>query len=365
MSLKRTPLYNVHARAGAKIVPFAGYEMPIQYSGIVEEHRTVRQSVGVFDVSHMGEVEVRGKDALAFVQKITVNDASRLVPGRVQYSAMCYPEGGIVDDLLVYNMGDSYMLVINASNIAKDVEWMTSHLSGDVTLKDRSDEIALIAVQGPRSLETLAKLTAVDLASLPYYHCVRGSLAGAEMVISRTGYTGELGFELYFPADAALAEKIWDLLMESGKPFGIRPVGLAARDTLRLEMGFCLYGNDIDQSTHPLEAGLGWITKLDKGEFNGRPALLRAKEKGLTRKLVGFAMQDKAFPRHGYAIHAGGRPTGTVTSGTFSPILDRGIGMGYVGIEHAKAGSMLEIIIRDRAVPASVVPTPFVKKSAP
>ena len=365
MSLKRTPLYAAHARAGAKIVPFAGYEMPIQYSGIVEEHRTVRQSVGVFDVSHMGEVEVRGKDALAFVQKITVNDASRLVPGRVQYSAMCYPEGGIVDDLLVYNMGDTYMLVINASNIAKDVDWMTSHLSGDVTLKNRSDEIALIAIQGPRSLETLAKLTAVDLASLPYYHCVRGSLAGAEMVISRTGYTGELGFELYFPADVALAEKIWDLLMESGKPFGIRPVGLAARDTLRLEMGFCLYGNDIDQSTHPLEAGLGWITKLDKGEFNGRAALLAAKEKGLTRKLVGFAMQDKAFPRHGYAIHAGGTPTGTVTSGTFSPILDRGIGMGYVGIEHAKTGSMLEIIIRDRAVPASVVPIPFVKKSAP
>lgn len=365
MSLKRTPLYNVHARLGAKIVPFAGFEMPIQYSGTVEEHRTVRQSVGIFDVSHMGEVEIRGKDALAFVQEITVNDASRLAPGRVQYSAMCYPEGGIVDDLLVYNMGDFYMLVINASNITKDVDWMRSHLSGDVTLTNHSDEITLIAVQGPRSLETLAKLTSVDLASLPYYHFVRGSLAGAEMVISRTGYTGELGFELYLPADVALAEKIWELLMESGKTFGIRPVGLAARDTLRLEMGFCLYGNDIDQSTHPLEAGLGWITKLDKGEFNGRAALLQAKERGLTRKLVGFAMQDKAFPRHGYAIHAGGMPTGTVTSGTFSPILDRGIGMGYVGIEHAKVGSMLEIIIRDRAVPASVVPMPFVKKSAP
>lgn len=365
MSLKRTPLYDVHLRSGAKIVPFAGFEMPIQYSGIVEEHKTVRERVGVFDVSHMGEVEVRGRDALAFVQKITVNDASRLAPGRVQYSAMCTPDGGIVDDLLVYNLGEHFMLVINASNIDKDLAWMRSNLSGEVTLTNRSDEIALIAVQGPRSLETLSKLTSVDLASLPYYHCVRGTLGGAEMVISRTGYTGELGYELYFPADAPLAAKIWEMLLEAGKPFGIRPVGLAARDTLRLEMGFCLYGNDIDQTTHPLEAGLGWITKLDKGDFNGRAALLEAKAKGLTRKLVGFAMQDKAFPRHGYAIHAGGAPTGKVTSGMFSPILDRGIGMGYVAIEHAKPGSMLEIIIRDRAVPASVVAIPFLKKSAP
>jgi glycine cleavage system T protein (aminomethyltransferase) len=364
MSLKQTPFHEMHVRAGAKIVEFAGFDMPVQYSGIVDEHRKVRDGVGLFDVSHMGEVEVWGKDALAFVQKITINDASKLAPGRVQYSAMCYDDGGIVDDLLVYHLGDHFMLVINASNIDKDLAWMQRHVGGDMVLKNRSDDIALLAIQGPRSLDTLKKLTSTDLASLPYYHAVRGRVAGAEMTISRTGYTGELGFEIYFPADHALAEKIWHLVMEAGKEFGIAPVGLGARDTLRLEMGFCLYGNDIDQTTNPLEAGLGWITKIDKGDFNGRDALRAAAQKGLTRKLIGFAVQEKAFPRHGYPIHAAGSPTGKVTSGTFSPILDRGIGMGYVGVDHAKTGSSIDIIIRDRPVPATVVSLPFIKKSA-
>jgi aminomethyltransferase len=365
MSLKQTPFHELHVRSGAKIVEFAGFEMPVQYSGIVDEHKKVRESVGVFDVSHMGEVEVWGRDALAFVQKITVNDASKLAPGRVQYSAMCYDDGGIVDDLLVYHLGDHFMLVINASNIDKDLAWMQRYVGGDTVLKNRSDDIALLAIQGPRSLETLRKLTTSDLASLPYYHAVRGRLADAEMTISRTGYTGELGFEIYFPADRALAEKVWHLVMDAGKEFGIAPIGLGARDTLRLEMGFCLYGNDIDQTTNPLEAGLGWITKIDKGDFNGRAALQAARQKGLTRKLVGFAAQEKAFPRHGYPIHASGSPSGTVTSGMFSPILNRGIGMGYVGVDHAKTGSPLEIIIRDRPVPATVVSIPFIKKSAP
>jgi aminomethyltransferase len=364
MNLKRTPFYENHLRSGAKIVEFAGFEMPVQYSGIVEEHKKVRESVGVFDVSHMGEVEVWGNDALAFVQKITVNDASKLTAGRVQYSAMCYEEGGIVDDLLVYHMGDHFMLVINASNIDKDFAWMQRHASGNVKLNNRSDEVALLAVQGPRSLDTLRKLTAADLSSLAYYHFVRGSVAGADMIISRTGYTGELGFEIYFPADLTLADRVWNNVMEAGKEFGIAPIGLGARDTLRLEMGFCLYGNDIDQTTNPLEAGLGWITRIDKGNFNGHDAIAAVKQRGLTRKLVGFAMQDKAFPRHGYPIHAAGAPAGNVTSGMFSPILSRGIGMGYVPIEHAKTGSPIDIIIRNRPVPATVVSLPFIKKSA-
>lgn len=362
--MKQTAFTPIHERLGAKIVDFAGYAMPVQYSGIVEEHRRVREAVGLFDVSHMGEVEIRGKDALAFLQTITVNDVSRLSEGRVQYSAMCYASGGIVDDLLVYHLGDHYMLVINASNTAKDIAWMRENLAGDVVLTDRTDATSLLAVQGPRALETLQKLTRVRLESIPYYHSTRGDIADMEMLISRTGYTGERGFELYFPSDPAAGERVWQAIMDAGKGAGIFPIGLGARDTLRLEMGFCLYGNDIDQTTHPLEAGLGWITRLEKPGFNGKDALVKAKQDGLRRKLVGFTMDDRAFPRHGYVIQAAGAPTGTVTSGTFSPILGKGIGMGYVGVAHAKPGTHIDIMIRDHAVPATVTALPFVKNSA-
>ena len=363
MNLKRTAFYDTHVALGAKIVEFGGYEMPVQYSGIIEEHKRVRESVGLFDVSHMGEVYVTGKDALAFVQKITVNDASKLSKGRVQYSAMCYPDGGIVDDLLVYYLADErFMLVINASNIQKDFEWMQKNVSGDVKLENRSDAISLLAIQGPNSLATLQKLTAVDLSAIPYYHFTEGKLAGVEMIISRTGYTGELGFEIYFPSDIATGKKVWDAIMEAGKEFNIGPAGLGARDTLRLEMGFCLYGNDIDQTTHPLEAGLGWITKLDKGEFNGKNVIANAKAEGLKRRLVGFALAEKAFPRHGYAIHSNGEKIGDVTSGTFSPILDKGIGMGYVSLKFSKAGTNVNIMIRNREIPATVTGLPFIKK---
>jgi aminomethyltransferase len=360
--MKRTAFYDIHRNHGAKIVEFAGFEMPVQYSGIIEEHRRVRESVGVFDVSHMGEFEIRGKNALAFVQKVTINDASKLTDGRVQYSAMCYDDGGIVDDLLVYHRGDHYMFVVNAANISKDFSWLQQHVAGDVRLIDRSDELSLLAVQGPDSLATLKKLTAVDLAGIPYYHFLRGTLAGIEMVISRTGYTGELGFELYVPADRHTGEALWAAVMKAGEEFGIGPVGLGARDTLRLEMGFCLYGHDIDQTTNPLEAGLGWITKVDKGEFLGRSAIMKVKSDGLRRKLVGFTLNDKAFPRQGYAIRAGGRKIGAVTSGTFSPSLDQGIGMGYVEIAAAKPGTDISVVIRDREIPAKVVQLPFLKK---
>ncbi len=369
MTLKRTAFYEIHKSLGAKIVEFAGFEMPIQYAGIIEEHKRVRETVGVFDVSHMGEIEVHGKDALAFVQKITVNDASKLAEGRVQYSAMCYNDGGIVDDLLVYNMGKHFLLVVNASNIEKDFQWMKKNILGDlpdgqagVKLKNRSDEISLLAVQGPKSLETLQKLTKVNLSEIQYYHFVEGELAGVKMIISRTGYTGELGFELYFPSDVSTGKKVWDAVFDAGKEFTIAPIGLGARDTLRLEMGFCLYGNDIDQTTHPLEAGLGWITKMDKGEFNGKQVMAKAKSDGMKRKLVGFAVNDKAFPRHGYAIHSNGGKIGDVTSGTFSPILDKGIGMGYVPSAFAKAGTSLNVMIRNKEVGATVTALPFIKK---
>ena len=362
LDLKRTAFFDIHSRLGAKIVEFGGYEMPVQYAGIIEEHKRVRGSVGMFDVSHMGEVEVWGRDAMSFVQNITVNDVTKLQEGSVQYSAMCYENGGIVDDLLVYHMGDHYMLVINAANTGKDLDWLHTYIGGDVKLKNRTDDISLLAVQGPKSLATLRKLTQADLSSIEYYHFVRHKLAGVDMIISRTGYTGELGFELYFPADVMTGEKVWNAIMEAGSEFNIGPIGLGARDTLRLEMGFCLYGHDIDQTTHPLEAGLGWITKLDKGDFVGAAAIKAAKQQGLKRKLVGFMLNDKAFPRQGYPIHSNGSEVGTVTSGMFSPILDKSVGLGYVGIEHAKSGTPISVMIRSKEVPATVTPIPFIPK---
>lgn len=361
--MKRTPFYEIHKSLGAKLVEFGGFEMPVQYTGIIEEHLAVRNAVGVFDVSHMGEFEVRGKDALPYLQKVTINDVSKLNDGKAQYSAMCYEDGGIVDDMLVYHLEDRYLLVVNASNIPKDLEWLKSHLAGDVQLTDVSDKTALLAVQGPKSLATLQKLTEVDLSTVQYYHFTRGKVAGFPMIISRTGYTGEIGFEIYFDADVPTCEKVWRALFDAGKEFGIAPVGLGARDTLRLEMGFCLYGNDIDQNTNPLEAGLGWITKIDKGEFIGKEALVKTKKAGLKRRLVGFTLPDKTLARHGYSVTQNGSTVGQVTSGTFSPSLHRGIAMGYVAKEFVSPGTTVHVQIRGKDVPATVVKTPFLQKS--
>jgi aminomethyltransferase len=361
--MKKTPFTEIHRSLGAKLVEFAGFEMPVQYSGIIDEHLAVRKRVGVFDVTHMGEFVVRGTDAVKFLQKMTINDISHLFEGRVQYSAMCYDDGGIVDDLLVYHCGDHYMLVVNASNAKKDFEWLKSHLEGDVELIDRSDEFSLLAVQGPQSLATLNKITDAPLSAMKYYHFTRGRLAGEEMLISRTGYTGELGFELYFRWDDTVAKKVWDAITDAGKEFGIAPIGLGARDTLRLEMGYCLYGNDIDQTTHPLEAGLGWITKLDKGDFLGKSAMVKAKAEGLRRKLVGFTLSEKAVARHGYPLTVKGIEIGHVTSGTFSPTLERAIGLGYVSLGNGNIGNIIHVGIRGKDVPATVVNIPFVSKS--
>lgn len=359
--MKRTPFYEIHVELNAKIAPFAGFEMPIQYEGIIAEHKRVRESVGVFDVSHMGELKVSGEDALKFLQKVTVNDVSKLAPGRAQYSAMCYENGGIVDDLLVYNLGDYYMVVVNASNIEKDFEWIKSHIEGDVKVENISDEVALLAVQGPKSLLTLQKLTDIDLSQIKYYHFVKGKLADVEMIISRTGYTGELGFELYFEAKPELCRKIWNAIMEAGKEFNIAPVGLGARDTLRTEMGYMLYGNDIDETTNPLEAGLDWIVKFDKGDFIGKESLLKIKSEGLKRKLIGFVLEGRIPPRHGQEIFKNGGKIGYVTSGTFSPILERGIGLGYVEIKFAKPGEKITVIGYGKNLEATTVNPPFVE----
>jgi len=364
LTMKRTAFHRVHTALGAKMVEFAGFEMPLQYTSILEEHRCVRTNVGLFDISHMGEIEVWGRDAGAFVQKMTVNDVTKLKPGKVQYSVMCYDDGGIVDDLLVYHLGDHFMLVVNAANREKDLAWLQRHTMGDVKLVDRSDEISLLAVQGPRSIETLHQLTDIRLGDIPYYTYVEGKLAGVDMIVSRTGYTGELGFELYFDSDVSSSEHVWDAIMTAGKPFGIRPIGLGARDTLRLEMGFRLYGNDIDHTTNPLEAGLGWITKLDKGDFVGRDALLDIKRRGIGRKLVGFVIEEqKAFPRHGFEIRINGSTVGMVTSGTVSPILERAIGMGYVASPHCdEVGKTIQIVLRTRQAAATITKMPFIRK---
>ncbi|MBI5214945.1 MAG: glycine cleavage system aminomethyltransferase GcvT [Ignavibacteriae bacterium] len=362
--MKQTAFTQIHRQLGAKLIEFGGFEMPVHYTGIIEEHKAVRSSVGVFDVSHMGEIFITGTDALALVQRLTTNDASKLTHGKVQYSAMCYPDGGIVDDLLVYCLGDSYMLVVNASNLQKDFEWMKSNvgsLQAEVT--NRSDEYSLLAVQGPQSLATVQKLTDAKLNEMPYYTFVHAKVAGVEMLVSRTGYTGELGFELYFDSNQLLGENVWSVLMDAGKEFNIKPIGLGARDTLRLEMGFCLYGNDIDQTTNPLEAGLGWITKLNKGDFIGRDALQTIQQDGLKRKLVGFIIEDeKAFPRHGYELRSTNVSIGAVTSGTLSPVLEKGIGMGYVSPEFSQPDSTIEVVIRNKTINARVTKLPFLKK---
>jgi aminomethyltransferase len=361
--MKKTKLYDLHIKNGAKIVEFAGYQMPIQYSSIIAEHKAVRSSVGVFDVSHMGEVFISGDKALEFVQEITVNDASKLNDGRVQYSAMCYNDGGIVDDLLVYRISkNEFMLVINASNIEKDLNWMKENNKLNVEIDNQSDNYSLLAIQGPDSKKTLQKICDRDL-DLEYYHFFTAKIAGVEMIISRTGYTGELGFEIYFKGDEKTAGEIWDKLFEAGEEFNIKPIGLAARDSLRLEMGFCLYGNDIDKTTNPLEAGLGWITKLKKEIFIGKDALLKIKEAGLKRKLVPISTSEKVFPRHGYELSVNGKKIGTVTSGTVSPILDKAISLGYVDIDYAHEGTTVNFMVRGKEIPANVVTLPFINKA--
>lgn len=368
-SAQRTNFYDIHKTLGAKIIPFAGFDMPVNYSkGILQEHFAVRRSVGIFDVSHMGEVEIHGKNALAFVQKLTINDASKLNAGQAQYSAMCYVEGGIVDDLLVYHRGDHYFLVINASNIVKDLAWMHEVARGmdDVEIRNISDEMNLLAVQGPKSLETMQKLTATPLEPIAYYHFADGILAngtatGVPALFSRTGYTGELGFELYFRGGVDVATSVWSAIMDAGAEFGIEPCGLGARDTLRLEKGYCLYGNDIDQTTNPLEAGLGWITKLAKDDFTGKPAITGAKEQGIKRKLVGFKLQqEKVIPRQGYTLHQDGKQIGTVTSGGVAPMLNIGVGMGYVDAAYSSIGTIIHLAVRGKEFPAEVVKMPFV-----
>ncbi len=358
--MKKTAFNNIHKKFGAKLVDFAGYEMPVQYEGIIAEHKAVRESVGVFDVSHMGEVEVRGKDAFDFVQRITTNDVSKLETGDVQYSAMCLKDGGIVDDLLVYNCGDHYMLVINASNIDKDIKWMQENLSGDVTLKNISDETSLLAVQGKNSLATLQKLTDINLSEIEYYKFVTGKIAGQDAIISHTGYTGEkVCFELYTSSDIKKSEDLWNAIFEAGKEFGIKPAGLGARDTLRLEHAFRLYGNDMDESNNTIEAGLGWITKADKGDFNGKDAVIKAKETQ-EKKLVGFIVEDRSVARHGQEVFSGDKKIGVVTSGSMSPMLNKNIGLAYIDKGFNKTGTPVEIAVRDKKIKATITKTPFI-----
>lgn len=359
---KKTALYDKHVSLGAKMVPFAGFEMPVQYSGVTEEHFAVREKAGVFDVSHMGQFFIEGPNAKKLLQHVTSNNVENLVDGQAQYSCLPNGNGGIVDDLIIYKMNDEkYFVVVNASNIDKDWNHITKFKDiADANLKNASDEMSLLAIQGPKATEALQKLTDVNLSEIPYYHFTVGTVAGVQdVIISNTGYTGSGGFEIYFKNEDA--NKLWDEVLKAGEEFGMIPCGLAARDTLRLEKGFALYGNDIDDTTSPLEAGLGWITKLDKGEFVDSEFLKKQKEEGITRKLVGFEMQEKAIPRHDYpVVDAEGNVIGKVTSGTMSPMKKIGIGMAYVAKPHFKLGSEIFIQIRNKNVPAKVVKMPFV-----
>lgn len=361
-TLKNTALTEKHIALGAKMVPFAGYNMPVSYKGLNEEHLTVRKGVGVFDVSHMGEFILKGDKAFDLIQLVTTNDVAQLYDGRVQYSCLPNGEGGIVDDLLVYRIDEkTYLLVVNASNMEKDWNWISKHNTFGVDMKNISDRTSLLAVQGPKAQAALQKLTDINLAEIPYYHFKKGKFAGLDnILVSNTGYTGAGGFEIYF--DNEVADQVWDAVFKAGEEFGIQPIGLGARDTLRLEMGFCLYGNDIDDTTSPLEAGLGWITKFNK-DFIDKDRMLALKEKGLSRKLVGFEMIDRGIPRHDYEIvDAEGNTIGKVTSGTQSPSLQKGIGMGYVKTEFSKAGSEIFIKVRDKSLKAVVTKIPFLKQ---
>lgn len=360
--MKNTALTQKHISLGAKMVPFAGFNMPVSYSGLNEEHLTVLNAVGVFDVSHMGEFRLKGEHALDLIQYVTSNDASKLTDGKVQYSCLPNETGGIVDDLLVYRYkADEYYLVVNASNIEKDWNWISKHNKWGVEMVNMSDDMSLLAVQGPKAITTLQKLTDVDLSKMEYYTFTIGKMAGIDdVIISNTGYTGAGGFEIYVMNKDA--EKMWNAIFEAGAEFGIKPIGLGARDTLRLEMGFCLYGNDIDDTTSPIEAGLGWITKFTK-DFVNRAYIESHKTNGVSRKLVGFEMIDRGIPRHDYQIaDANGNIIGKVTSGTQSPSLNKAIGMGYVKTEFSKADTEIYIMIRDKAIKAKVSKIPFLPK---
>jgi aminomethyltransferase len=361
-TLKRTPLYDTHVALGAKMVPFAGFEMPVQYpTGITAEHKAVREKAGLFDVSHMGEFIVRGRQAVDFVNSVTTNDVSSLEPGQAQYSTILREDGTIVDDCLVYRSDDRVLMVVNGSNIDKDFAHVSRFVGNfDATLDDISDDVALLALQGPQAQRILQQHTAVDLSRIKYYEFTTGTVAGIEKVyISRTGYTGEDGFELYF--DAEQAPVMWNALTKSGE---VTPTGLGARDSLRLEMGMALYGNDIDDTTTPLDAGLGWLVKLKKGDFVGREALVKQKQQGIQRKLVGFTTSERSFPRRGYPVFVNGAPSGEVRSGTMSPTLGIPIGTAYVPPASAAEGSALEIEIRGKRIPATVVKMPFYKSGS-
>ena len=355
--LRTTPLHAEHLRLGGRIVPFAGYAMPVQYpTGIVAEHRAVRSGAGVFDVSHMGELVVTGPDALRLIQHVLTNDASVLDVGQAQYTALCREDGGVLDDCLVYRLPGSYLVVVNASNLAKDREWIRAHAGAfDAEVEDRSDATALLALQGPRARDLLAPSTDVDLDGIGYYRFARGTVAGRPALIARTGYTGEDGFELYLEnADAA---PVWRSLVEAGAV----PAGLGARDSLRLDVGYALYGNDLDEEHDAIESGLGWVVKLDKGDFIGRDALVRRKEEGVACRLVGFRLSERGIPRPGYEISVGEEVVGSVTSGAHSPSLGCGIGLGYVDGEHAAAGTLVQILIRGKPVAARIERPPFYK----
>jgi aminomethyltransferase len=361
--MKNTPFTQKHIEAGAKMAGFAGYNMPISYSGINDEHLTVRKNAGVFDVSHMGEFILKGENALDLIQRVTTNDASKLTAGKAQYSAMPNKEGGIIDDLLIYCIEENkvYMVVVNASNIEKDWNWIRKFDDKNVEMHNISDQTGLLAIQGPNATRILQPLTDMDILNLKYYTFVKGTFAGVENVlVSATGYTGAGGVEIYFENKGDNGEKIWNAIFEEGAPKGLKPIGLAARDTLRLEMGFCLYGNDIDDTTSPLEAGLGWITKLSKEEFTAKDILKKQKEEGVKRKLVGLEMVDKGIPRHGYDIcDANGNKIGYVTSGTQSPSLNKAIGIGYVETAYSDLDSLIKIKVRDKLLTAKVVKIPF------
>lgn len=360
--MKNTPLTQIHEQLGAKMLPFAGYNMPIQYEGVNAEHETVRTAVGVFDVSHMGEFIISGPNALALIQSVCSNDASVIEIGKAQYTCMTNNESGIVDDLIIYRLAsEEYLLVVNASNIDKDWAWIEKHNTVGAEMVNISDTMALLAIQGPKAIEAMQSLTAVDLAGIKNYSFEIAEFAGiSEVIISATGYTGSGGFEIYCKNEDAVA--IWNKVFEAGAAFGIKPIGLAARDTLRLEMGFCLYGNDINDTTNPLEAGLGWITKFTK-EFTNAENLKTIKQNGITRKLVGFEMTERGIPRHDYEIvDKDGAVIGIVTSGTMAPSLNKGIGLGYVSIENSAVDSEIFIRIRKNDVAAKVVKTPFYKK---
>ena len=358
--LRRTALYEQHHQAGAHFVDFGGWEMPLHYGSQLEEHHCVRREVGLFDVSHMGEVYATGEKAFPFVQNLITNDVSKISDGQILYSPMCYEHGGIVDDLLVYKFSeDKFLIVVNASNIEKDFQWMQQHSEG-ANVQNHSVDIAEVALQGPKAEATLRKSTESDLSRLKPFHFIDTDIAGINCLVSRTGYTGEDGFEIYFKNEYAV--KIWDRLLEIGKEYDIKPVGLGARDTLRLEMKYPLYGNDISEKTTPLEAGLSWVTKFDKGNFMGRESLLKQKDGGLKRKLIGFEMIDKGIPRSHYSIFKGAEQIGEVTSGTMSPSLNKAIGVGYVKTEISDIGNEIEIDIRGNHQKAKIVSTPFYKR---